>query len=176
MEQDTLEVLVKRGLSTRQIAKELSISQTNVRHWLNKFALKTKQAAVIPKISCSLCGQPLKQNKYRCQGCNTRVRRYRNKLAAVQLLGGKCVRCGWSGSIYGFQFHHIDPSKKSFTIGQVNNKSWVVIKKELEKCELLCANCHQIEHSGDKDAAFIGEVMNYRGGNDELNNLINMRS
>lgn len=71
--------------------------------------------------------------------------------------------CGWSGNIAAYEFHHKDPSKKSFEIGPCANKSWEVIKKELKKCKLLCSNCHQIEGANNTDKKFLEEVVNYNG-------------
>jgi 5-methylcytosine-specific restriction endonuclease McrA len=90
------------------------------------------------------------------------VRRQRAKLAAVQLLGGKCSQCGWDKSTSGLQFHHVS-GKKEFNIGGVAHKSWAGIKKELTKCVLLCANCHTMEHSTRDDRVFQQEVENYKG-------------
>ena len=59
-----------------------------------------------------------------------------------------CPICGES-SPECFDFHHIDPIQKSFNIG--NTVKWTSIsalKKELEKCIVLCANCHRKLHSG----------------------------
>jgi hypothetical protein len=98
-----------------------------------------------------------------CGSCNTRIRRYRAKKAAVELLGGKCNRCGWKGKLAGFEFHHKDGKDKDFGIGNVANKNWEVIKKELKKCELLCAICHDIEHSGYESEDFLKEVERYKG-------------
>jgi len=117
--------------------------------------------------TCSLCGKEFKdyQNKMRtrCGSCNTKIRRYRTKLAAIQLLGGKCIKCGLSGDQAIFQFHHKNPQKKDFTVGNVANKSWESIKHELKKCTLLCANCHSIEHSDRNNKKFLEEVKRYKG-------------
>lgn len=111
---------------------------------------------------CRLCGRPA--TKPRCPACETKIRRYRCKQAAVKLKGGKCSRCGWVGALAGFEFHHLDPSKKEFGVGKLAQKSWKVIKKELEKCILLCANCHRIEHApGAKDPRFTEELARYKG-------------
>jgi hypothetical protein len=116
---------------------------------------------------CKLCGGKFKdyQNKARtrCGSCNTKVRRYRAKAAAIKYLGGKCRNCGWQGNQAAFEFHHTDPGKKDFIIGNVANKRWEFIKAELEKCILLCAICHSVEHSTKTDKLFLQEVNNYRG-------------
>jgi predicted HNH restriction endonuclease len=89
------------------------------------------------------------------------VRRFRTKAAAIKYLGGKCEKCGWHGNQAAMQFHHL--KEKHFTIGNVANKSWDVIKKEIEKCILLCANCHMIEHSSKNEDKFLREALNYKG-------------
>lgn len=116
---------------------------------------------------CKLCGNKFKdyQNKQRarCGSCNTKIRRYRAKTSAIKLLGGKCADCGWRGNQAAFQFHHSDPRRKDFVIGNVANKSWDVIKNELGKCVLLCANCHAIRHSTKDNGKFVKEALKYRG-------------
>ena len=52
---------------------------------------------------------------------------------------------------------------KDFEINRVANKSWDSIKKEMQKCILLCANCHMIEHSTKNDDVFLKEALNYKG-------------
>ncbi|GAB3958931.1 hypothetical protein GCM10028805_54060 [Spirosoma harenae] len=75
-----------------------------------------------------------------------RDRRQRLKQMGVDYLGGRCNRCGYDRSIWALQFHHRDPTTKAFTLGQYNNISWHRFKHELDKCELLCANCHAEVH------------------------------
>jgi formate-dependent nitrite reductase cytochrome c552 subunit len=46
------------------------------------------------------------------------------------------------------EFHHLEPSEKDFGIGSKGHtRSFEKIKLELDKCNLLCANCHREEHS-----------------------------
>lgn len=116
-------------------------------------------------MKCSVCDKQITQlqnrNRTRCNSCNTKIRRYRNKAAAIEYLGGKCVDCNFSGHQSAFDFHHL--KNKSFTIGAVANKSWDVIKEELDKCILLCRNCHSIRHSTRDDLRLIAEVDKYKG-------------
>lgn len=116
---------------------------------------------------CKICGNKFKdyqnRGRARCGSCNTKIRRYRTKATAIKYLGEKCINCGWEGNQAAFQFHHTNPKKKDFTIGNVANKKWEFIKNELEKCILLCANCHAIKHSTKSDGRFLQEAREYRG-------------
>ncbi len=67
---------------------------------------------------------------------------YRKKLEFIKLLGGKCVVCG---SNEGLQFHHKDPSKKSFVV--TAKYSSLKVYDELKKCELRCVVHHNEMHA-----------------------------
>jgi len=71
--------------------------------------------------------------------------RQRRKLKAVEHLGGHCSICGYNKSVRALQFHHKDPSQKDFGIGS-SNLSWERTVRELDKCLLVCANCHAELH------------------------------
>lgn len=90
------------------------------------------------------------ENSYRCRKCqvdSVQKRRLKVKQLALDYKGGECQHCGYSGCNGALEFHHIDESKKSFSIGNKGyTKSWLKIKEELDKCILLCANCHREEH------------------------------
>jgi hypothetical protein len=67
--------------------------------------------------------------------------RKRKKIELVEYKGGKCERCDYHKSLNALTFHHKDPSLKDFTI---SSKSYSIerLKKEVDKCILLCSNCH----------------------------------
>lgn len=73
--------------------------------------------------------------------------RKRTKQKLVEYKGGKCCRCEYDTCIEALEFHHIDPSEKDFTI---SGKSWSFerLKKEVDKCVLLCSRCHTELHNG----------------------------
>lgn len=71
------------------------------------------------------------------------------KKQAVKLKGGKCERCGYDKCIAALDFHHLDPNEKEHKIGNGNTTSWEKYLKEVEKCILLCANCHREEHANE---------------------------
>ncbi|MFY9462002.1 MAG: hypothetical protein WAP51_02265 [Candidatus Sungiibacteriota bacterium] len=116
---------------------------------------------------CRLCNNKFKdyqkRGRSRCGSCNTKIRRFRTKAAAIKYLGGKCAKCGWRGNQAAIQFHHKNPKEKDFIIGNVANKSWNSIQAEIQKCILLCANCHTIEHSTKSGEKFLKEALNYKG-------------
>jgi len=79
------------------------------------------------------------QNKYFVD-----KRRLELKFKAIQYKGGKCEKCNYIGSIACYDFHHKDPTQKSFSIShKPHTRSWDRIKLEIDKCLLLCANCHR---------------------------------
>lgn len=67
------------------------------------------------------------------------------KKQSVDYKGGKCERCGYNKCIKALEFHHLDPTKKDFRISSVS-KSFKSIIYELDKCILVCANCHREIH------------------------------
>jgi hypothetical protein len=76
------------------------------------------------------------------------AKRYSLKKEMVDYKGGQCEICGYDKSLRALQFHHTDPSEKDFNIGDVSSMNEVV-KKELDKCKLVCANCHSEIHDNN---------------------------
>lgn len=113
-------------------------------------------------MKCELCGKESK--KRLCVKHWVQVRRYRFKIAAIMYLGGKCLKCG-DNNIAVLEFHHCDDKngKKEFTIGNQINISWERIKRELDKCILLCHTCHTKEHRGQLTNKFLKIVFDYKG-------------
>lgn len=76
------------------------------------------------------------------------------KLKAVEHRGGKCMHCGYCKYPEVLEFHHRDPSQKEFGLGLSGlTRSWERVKKEIEKCDLLCANCHREQHVEERRAS-----------------------
>ena len=71
----------------------------------------------------------------------------KTKLKAIEYKGGCCQICGYNKSIRALQFHHLDPTQKDFGISG-GTKSFEKMKPELDKCILVCANCHCEIHEG----------------------------
>lgn len=75
------------------------------------------------------------------------LRRKELRTRAVAHLGGKCRICSYDGCVSAFDFHHVDPMGKDFSISD-RMTSWAAIERELEKCVLLCCRCHREVHDG----------------------------
>lgn len=62
-----------------------------------------------------------------------------------EVRGGKCIRCGYNKCLKALEFHHIDPTKKDFTISN-DHFRLIDAVKESKKCVLICSNCHKELH------------------------------
>lgn len=79
------------------------------------------------------------------------VKKRRRKLRemAREYKGGKCMMCGYNKCQRALSFHHVNPKNKEFDLSSRGlTRSWERIKKEIDKCVLLCANCHMEIHDG----------------------------
>lgn len=174
MDKIQLQKYVEQGFSIREISKETNKSQTNVRHWLKKYGLKTQNLsfsqgfALKEKIIengieyklCAACNTKkellkdfyTKNKKYShawCKSClNKQTIKWQQerKIEAINYKGGKCIKCGYNKYAGALDFHHLDPSKKDYSISRRKNCTLDTIKPELDKCILLCRNCHAELH------------------------------
>lgn len=156
MDQQNLRQLVEDGKSIRQIATLLNKSAGSVRHWLRKYNLTTYKE---PKYStnCKFCGIILtdentysSKKRWSCKSCANKYRNERfvlTKRKMVEYKGGKCICCGFDKHYSALDFHHLDPAIKEFNLTR-NSIGWDKLKPELDKCVLLCSNCHRMIHAG----------------------------
>lgn len=119
-------------------------------------------------LKCGVCKAAISSRKKYCSiSCKQKAtyqrkspeRRYKNKdgivyttewrqklkLRAIEYKGGACLVCGYSKSVRALHFHHLDPSQKDFNISAFK-KAWNKLTSELDKCVLLCSNCHAEVH------------------------------
>ena len=85
-----------------------------------------------------------------CKDCNRQLVSERQQLLkkrAVEYKGGRCTRCGYDRYIGSLEFHHLDPESKEFDLADFHSTDFESVKAELDKCLLLCANCHREEHA-----------------------------
>ncbi len=87
------------------------------------------------------------RREYMIMAVNRRRRRLKSLL--IEYKGGKCIICGYSKTPWAMDLHHIDDSKKSFSMSTRGlTRSWERLREEADKCVLLCANCHREIHAG----------------------------
>ena len=105
-------------------------------------------------MKCIRCNTPLtgRQTKYCKKSCSTSdlidKRRKKFKKDAVNYKGGKCERCGYNKCLGALDFHHLDPSKKEFILSAMYRYNWeLTVVPELDKCILVCKNCHTEIHT-----------------------------
>lgn len=67
-------------------------------------------------------------------------------LTRLKTLSG-CARCGYRDNAYALVFHHRNPAEKERTVSAFLRAGWTAVRRELAKCEVLCANCHAITHA-----------------------------
>ena len=83
-----------------------------------------------------------------CAGVQTKKRQRDLKNQAIEYKGGCCSICGYKKCSAALEFHHLNPKEKDFSLAELKMYAFNdVIKRELDKCVLLCANCHREKHS-----------------------------
>lgn len=76
-------------------------------------------------------------------------RRRKIKSMAIEYKRGKCKICAYSKCQGALDLHHLNPKEKEFGIGEKGyTRSWEKVKLELDKCILVCANCHREVEAG----------------------------
>ena len=93
------------------------------------------------------CYECLPQENYSGSDLRKQIKRW-----GLEYKGSKCVLCGYDKCISALDFHHMNPQEKEFELSNRNIKlDWDIIKKELDKCIVVCANCHREIHSKEGD-------------------------
>lgn len=117
--------------------------------------------------SCSYCGDEFKSlsNKKYCESCiskrfkrpipksSTTMRMIRNReFVKNYKKDKKCGICGYNRYPEILEFHHRDKKEKAQTINTLMKtlRSIEIIKKEIEKCDIICSNCHKELHLMEK--------------------------
>lgn len=150
---EVFEALVVKGLGEKRSLKALGITSFEYRNHMRFYGLKSIHKYFDAtkffknKGDCPTCGKKL-GNTATCRACKKRATSKGVKQALVEYKGGKCEKCGFDKSLCALEFHHRDPEEKDFEMCAMSF-SWDkidVYRKELDKCDLLCSNCHGMEH------------------------------
>lgn len=100
---------------------------------------------------CSITCKNRYSNSWNQSAERQKDRGTKRKQTLVDLKGGKCIICSYNKCLRSLSFHHRNPSDKKFSldIRRLTNTKWKKILEEVEKCDLLCLNCHmEIEDGG----------------------------
>lgn len=155
LDKKVLVKLVNKGVTRKTIAKELGVCATTVGYWMKKFGLKSKFHRT-KKRYCRRCGEDdvkklVLTGRYYCRKCDTQrtIERHRAiKVKSVDYKGGCCSRCGYNKCLAALDFHHRDPKKKDKKFVAMKTRSFEGLREELDKCDLVCKNCHAEIHAG----------------------------
>ena len=108
----------------------------------------------------------------KCQTAETFIKRSKFKLKALEYKGEKCEICGYDKNISALEFHHLDPEKKEFAVSIEGYKySWEKNKQELDKCILVCSNCHRELHNPQQTKDNLLELIDLSEQQKELKKL-----
>ena len=141
----TINIVYNKLKSIRKAAKELNLNRATVRKYVKN---------IINRKTVKDEDKKKKNVEY------VNIARRKRKIDLIELKGGKCEVCGYNKSVAALHFHHLSPENKNFTIGG-RNYSWEIMKEEVNKCALLCSNCHCEVH----------EEMRQKGYSNIINDL-----
>ena len=89
----------------------------------------------------------------RCTNAEMRQRRRDRWKLCFEYMGSKCHDCGLVDDCPAiYDMHHLNPDEKEYSVGHMISYKWETHKKELDKCVMLCANCHRRRHYVEEDA------------------------
>lgn len=173
---DRLRVLVKDGASIQEMGEEFNAGRSTIRYWLRKLKLETERSVRLREARAA-CQEDLRRTYlrcarhghtafyarpdggFRCGRCRSEAvakRRRRVKKKLVDEAGGRCALCGFDEHPAALQFHHVDPSSKAFHLAEGGMTRGIAKSRaEMQKCVLLCANCHAQVEAGAKSVSAI---------------------
>jgi len=109
---------------------------------------------------CIICEREIKRAYYnnntnkekerqRAKNKQYRTENTRKLFELIQRRGG-CQDCGVLGPLAIYDFHHVRGIKRFNVSDRVGNRPWATIKKEIDKCVLICCNCHRVRTAVEK--------------------------
>jgi hypothetical protein len=139
--------------------KKCSMCEKQLPKTVEFFATRTDRKKLVFQSNCREC-----QKNYRREHYLKNKKKYIDKAAQytkniIEWFHNikkelKCEMCGES-RFWVLDFHHKDPKEKDLEVSLLTRKgSKKRIVKEIEKCSVLCANCHRDLHFKEKNADF----------------------
>ncbi len=133
-----------------EISKKVKKDRRTISKFINNQGLSFIKDNSNIKIKCEGCEKPTSSRRKLCETCRTTIRRYKIKKEMIEYKGGCCVKCGDKDlHINCYDFHHLDPNEKDFNLSALNSARFnkEKVKSELDKCILVCSNCHRQIHA-----------------------------
>lgn len=161
MDKTELIKYIDLNYSIYKLSKHFGKAYSTIRYWLNKYNLKTKTYTKHNIISltktCIKCNVNKCTSEFyinnkthinTCKKCHNKKISY--KCDFINYKGGKCEICNIVNDVCDiYDFHHKNPRIKEFSLSKNRYKKLTPsIKSELDKCHLLCSNCHREVHGG----------------------------
>jgi len=160
MTKEILKQMLDDGLNTQQMAEILNCTRRTISNAINRNNLESprNKSIRLNVKHCAGCKKTLdrslfytksNKNSSLCKSCivtNNKTSRQTVKQQCIEYLGGCCSKCGYNKCNAALEFHHLDPSQKDKNYTNNRFLNFEKLKPELDKCVLLCANCHREEH------------------------------
>ncbi|MCB1713221.1 MAG: hypothetical protein KDH96_12345 [Candidatus Riesia sp.] len=169
LKQKLYELYVIQKMSQLDCASVLNISHSSVRYYLKQYDISRNNRNV-PKNGtnreCTKCKTTKTTNDFYyqsykskrksrqgswCKSCMKKQvieRQRKYKQQALDYKGSKCQSCGYNKYQGALEFHHRDPKEKDIELSKFSKSPLSDSgKKELDKCDLLCSNCHREVHA-----------------------------
>lgn len=156
--------IIYKVLKEKQISLISKLNDENIREIINTYLSnnlnlqktakilenKYKKSTIVKylkinKIYISSVNQLSKEEKLKKKSKTVINWKKEKRKLLIKYKGGKCEKCGYNKCIEALDFHHLDPSQKEFGLSS-NSYSLEKMKKEADKCILVCANCHREIH------------------------------
>lgn len=166
LSKEELGALASTDVSVTEMAEHLNRSVSTIRYWLRRHGveapdrrgrrLRCADGAKVAIFDCRRHGRGEfvleGRGYYRCKRCRSAAVAKRRRTVKQQLVeeaGGACVLCGYSRWPGALHFHHLEPRGKEFHLAQGGySRSIARSRNEMQKCVLLCANCHSEVEGG----------------------------
>lgn len=169
MDIDILKNYIKDGKSLNEISKLTSKSLSSIRYWVDKYCIETnflsfkqigkkeyQETRYCPRCKKDILTSNFYQRRGKsnsstyCKSCTSdqTLERMRDlKCQMINYKGGKCSKCGYKKYQGALEFHHLDPKEKDFNPSSLKRYKFnELVKSELDKCILVCSNCHREIH------------------------------
>jgi hypothetical protein len=121
-------------------------SKCNIAKALDEFNFRQKSKE-IRHAYCKDCGKLLTKSHYqrnKKQYMDKNLRSLKKRREFVQKMKNKpCADCGIVYPYYVMDFDHRENETKEFGLHKVTQKALGALKREIEKCDVVCANCHR---------------------------------